>query len=120
MRISDWSSDVCSSDLLGDGAADRAVRDQGQQFSAFLRPDRPVLQALAQTLERTVKLRQQPVGRSLAHLALALLLDSRALGQQRLAPAGGGGSAGQRAGIICAKIGCEPFRERVGTPVEIV
>src|SRR3546814_4394333 len=30
MRISDWSSDVCSSDLLGAGAVDHVRRDQGE------------------------------------------------------------------------------------------
>src|SRR3546814_11054373 len=35
MRISDWSSDVCSSDLLGQAAAHRAVLDHGPIVGEF-------------------------------------------------------------------------------------
>src|SRR3546814_12320652 len=36
MRISDWSSDVCSSDLLfaGEGIADLGLRDQDRELAA--------------------------------------------------------------------------------------
>src|SRR3546814_12260715 len=38
MRISDWSSDVCSSDLIGPYASQAADRDmQQKQIAAFLR-----------------------------------------------------------------------------------
>src|SRR3546814_3472294 len=49
MRISDWSSDVCSSDLLTDylaqavRAADRLKRDIGLIFGAIVRRERPGL-----------------------------------------------------------------------------
>src|SRR3546814_19681115 len=33
MRISDWSSDVCSSDLLGEDLFDLAVRDRGRSVA---------------------------------------------------------------------------------------
>src|SRR3546814_10495624 len=41
MRISDWSSDVCSSDLLGPDRGDRAAQDAvGQGLVARLSPRR--------------------------------------------------------------------------------
>src|SRR3546814_20578392 len=47
MRISDWSSDVCSSDLLGhamhvDGEADAPVANQ--RYSQFFLPHEPCLE----------------------------------------------------------------------------
>src|SRR3546814_4209031 len=39
IRISDWSSDVCSSDLLGDGVADRGVGLDGGMGGGLDRGD---------------------------------------------------------------------------------
>src|SRR3546814_3360903 len=49
MRISDWSSDVCSSDLLGSGVFDRRRQELGDQlaqlFYAYRRHARAVASA---------------------------------------------------------------------------
>src|SRR3546814_7179288 len=61
LRISDWSSDVCSSDLI---------------------------QAAAEAIERPEQFGEEPVGGSLRHFRLALLLDACGLRQQCFEPAG--------------------------------
>src|SRR3546814_2141414 len=86
MRISDWSSDVCSSDLLGlslareaddEGGADGEVRaDRTPALDAFkrlvyrTRPLHQLQHARAGVLERDVEVRQQrrhAVGVALRH-----------------------------------------------------
>src|SRR3546814_14209759 len=42
MRISYWSSDVCSSDLLGAGNLDAVMRNYAED-AAFLVPNRPII-----------------------------------------------------------------------------
>src|SRR3546814_15660702 len=42
MRISDWSSDVCSSDLLDDGEDGRMLDQRGGTFRASEQPPEPL------------------------------------------------------------------------------
>src|SRR3546814_8764995 len=75
MRISDWSSDVCSSDLLATRGRDR--RDAGPARDAHAAVSRPIRGTGANRL--TVALRDRQ----------ALALGRRAIVEQRLARRGG-------------------------------
>src|SRR3546814_11988477 len=58
MRISDWSSDVCSSDLLA------AEEGDVRFYEARMKQARPMMDAISQQVERA-----QAAGRTPAHLS---------------------------------------------------
>src|SRR3546814_18838217 len=68
MRISDWSSDVCSSDLAAAGFVDRVVVEHREEGFRRLRPARPggpfgvVAQDFAHVVEVVVRPRRFGVG----------------------------------------------------------
>src|SRR3546814_20537698 len=65
MRISDWSSDVCSSDLVKDWKADTIRHADSTQFTlvterGLVKENSPLLQARAYALEIGVVLERDP------------------------------------------------------------
>src|SRR3546814_15442464 len=75
MRISDWSSDVCSSDLIDAGRTPEQVRDDFRAFVARIRrdlPDVPIAWlAIKPSLARVDQLQAQQRANALVEAAAA-------------------------------------------------
>src|SRR3546814_2393060 len=79
MRISDWSSDVCSSDLIDAGHTPEQVRDDFRAFVARIRrdlPDVPIAWlAIKPSLARVDQLPAQQRANALVEAAAARMHD---------------------------------------------
>src|SRR3546814_19364708 len=105
MRISDWSSDVCSSDLIVDPERDRDERNARRAIQPLL--DRPFFVARVAAAERDLELVAEVDGRLAEdRIAVDLIVGAR-LADLRSA-------AQQRANAIVASVDFGAARAAVG------